>query len=233
MNSMYEKHSSRNIIAIDGPSGGGKSSISQGLAHRLGYSFLETGAMYRAATLHILRSKIDFSDLPHIMSAIDEMPLRVSLDPLVRSIFLGQEEVTQELRSDLVTQGVSAISALKPVRHAMVQMQRDLAIESAPTVVEGRDIGTVVFPQAGIKFYLTASAQARAQRRAAQLGIDDVTAIAEDLARRDQLDSSRVHSPLLQAEDAIVIDSSDLSQEETLQQMLSIVHSSLQQHNHR
>ncbi|MGV9414929.1 (d)CMP kinase [Nocardia sp. NPDC003693] len=212
---------------MDGPSGTGKSSVSRLLATRLGASYLDTGAMYRVATLRVLRGGVDLDDAAAIAVAVKELPLTIGNDPSREVILLDGEDVSSEIRGDAVTKAVSAVSAVPEVRELLVAMQRDIAAAAGRIVVEGRDIGTVVLTGADVKIYLTASAQARAQRRNAQNIAegrgDDYEAVLADVQRRDNLDSTRKVSPLRPAEDAILVDTSDLNKDEVIDELYRVV----------
>jgi CMP/dCMP kinase len=153
------------VIAIDGPAGTGKSSVSKGLARTLGARYLDTGAMYRIVTLAVLRAGVDLGDTPAIESAATDVPLSVGYDPDEDRAYLDAEDVSSEIRGDAVTKAVSAVSAVPSVRARLVGLQRELAAGPGSVVVEGRDIGTVVLPDADVKIFLTASAEERARRR--------------------------------------------------------------------
>ena len=214
-------------IAIDGPAGTGKSSVSKGLARVLGARYLDTGAMYRIMTLYMLRAGVDLSDPDAIASASAEVPLSVGYDPDEDQSFLGEEDVSSLIRQDDVTRAVSAVSAVPAVRERLVRLQRQLAAGESSVVVEGRDIGTVVLPDADVKFFLTASAQTRARRRndqniTAGLG-DDYDAVLADVKRRDHLDSTRAVSPLRAADDAIIVDTSDMTESEVVRHLVEVV----------
>ncbi|WP_280193848.1 (d)CMP kinase, partial [Nocardia farcinica] len=150
------------VVAMDGPSGTGKSSVSRRLATRLGARYLDTGAMYRVATLRVLRAGVELTDPAAIAAAVKELPLTIGTDPSREVIELDGEDVSAEIRGDAVTKAVSAVSAVPEVRDLLVAAQRDIAADARRIVVEGRDIGTVVLPAADAKIYLTASAEARA-----------------------------------------------------------------------
>ncbi len=215
------------VIAIDGPAGTGKSSVSRGLARSLGARYLDTGAMYRIVTLAVLRSGIDLDDTPAIESAAADVPLSVGYDPDEDRAYLDAEDVSGEIRGDAVTKAVSAVSAVPAVRARLVGLQRELAAGPGSVVVEGRDIGTVVLPDADVKIFLTASAEERARRRNDQnidngLG-DDYEAVLADVQRRDHLDSTRVVSPLRSADDAEVVDTSDMSEPEVIAHLVALV----------
>ncbi|OBI82001.1 (d)CMP kinase [Mycobacterium asiaticum] len=215
------------VVAIDGPAGTGKSSVSKGLARGLGARFLDTGAMYRIVTLAVLRAGVDPSDAEAVSETASDVQLSVGYDPDDSSFFLAGEDVSAEIRGDDVTRAVSAVSAVPTVRTRLVDIQREMAQGPGSIVVEGRDIGTVVFPDAPVKIFLTASAETRAQRRNAQnvrAGLaDDYPAVLADVRRRDHLDSTRAVSPLCAAEDAIVVDTSDMTENEVIAHLLDLV----------
>lgn len=215
------------VVAIDGPAGTGKSSVSKGLARGLGARFLDTGAMYRIVTLAVLRAGIDPSDAEAVGETASDVQLSVGYDPDDSSFYLAGEDVSTEIRGDDVTRAVSAVSAVPTVRTRLVDIQREMAEGPGSIVVEGRDIGTVVFPDAPVKIFLTASAETRAQRRNAQnvrAGLaDDYPAVLADVRRRDHLDSTRAVSPLRAAEDAIVVDTSDMTENEVIAHLLDLV----------
>ncbi|MEU1550109.1 (d)CMP kinase [Nocardia sp. NPDC005745] len=212
---------------MDGPSGTGKSSVSRRLATRLGARYLDTGAMYRVATLRVLRAGIELTDTAAIAAAVKELPLSIGTDPSREVIELDGEDVRSEIRGDAVTKAVSAVSAVPEVRDLLVAMQRDITAAAGRIVVEGRDIGTVVLPAADAKIYLTASAEARAHRRnqqnIAEGRGDDYAAVLADVQRRDTLDSTRKVSPLRPAEDAVRVDTSELSMDEVIDELYRVV----------
>jgi CMP/dCMP kinase len=215
------------VIAIDGPAGTGKSSVSRGLARTLGARYLDTGAMYRIVTLAVLRAGVDLGDTPAIESAAADIALSVGYDPNKDRAYLDAEDVSAEIRGDAVTKAVSAVSAVPAVRARLVGLQRELAAGPGSVVVEGRDIGTVVLPDADVKIFLTASAEERARRRNEQnvangLG-DAYEAVLADVKRRDHLDSTRVVSPLRAAGDALVVDTSDMSEAEVIAHLVELV----------
>ncbi|MUL48800.1 (d)CMP kinase [Mycobacterium sp. CBMA293] len=215
------------VIAIDGPAGTGKSSVSTGLAHALGANHINTGAMYRLVTLAALRAGVDPADADAVVSVCEQPEFSVSFDPDHDTSYLAGEDVSDEIRGEAVTQAVSAVSAVPAVRTLLVQRQRELIAEAGSVVVEGRDIGTVVMPDADLKIFLTASAEERARRRNAQniangLG-DNYEAVLADVQRRDHLDSTRAVSPLQAADDAIVVDSSDMTQADVVAHLLDLV----------
>ena len=215
------------VIAVDGPAGTGKSSVSRGLARALEARYLDTGAMYRIVTLAVLRAGADLGDTLAIESAAAGVPLSVGYNPDEDRAYLDAEDVSAEIRGDAVTKAVSAVSAVPAVRARLVGLQRELAAGPGSVVVEGRDIGTVVLPDADVKIFLTASAEERARRRndqniANNLG-DNYKAVLEDVQRRDHLDSTRAVSPLRSADDAVVVDTSDMSEPEVIAYLVTLV----------
>jgi cytidylate kinase len=215
----------RAVIAIDGPAGTGKSSVSRRVAIALGGNYIDTGAMYRVATLKALRSGAALDDPASIDTATDDLTISVTNDPETQIVLMDGEDVTTEIRSDAVTRAVSAVSAVPAVRARLVQAQRDLA-QSGLSVLEGRDIGTVVFPDATLKIFLTATPEARAQRRHDQnaaAGMNsDYQTVLDDVIRRDHLDSTRATSPLRPAEDAVQVDTTDLDIEEVIAELVEL-----------
>jgi len=220
------------VIALDGPSGSGKSTVARGVARTLGWRYVDTGATYRAATLAVLRAGTDLSDTAGIGSVVAAASIEVSTDPAAAAVRLDGEDVTSVVRGPAVTAAVSAVSAVPSVRTQMVGLQRRLAGE-AGAVLEGRDIGTAVFPDAPVKVFLDASAAVRAARRAGDTDAGvvvttggpataTVDAVAADLARRDRLDSSRAASPLQAADDAVHLDSSTLDADQVVDRVLDL-----------
>ncbi len=209
-----------NPIAIDGPAASGKTSVGQALAARFGYQFLDTGMTYRALTLVALRQHIPPTKEEACTAVAESLDLH--FEPDGSRVYLGREDITEAIRGPEVEASVSAYSALPRVREVMVRLQRRFA-DGRAAVLAGRDIGTVVLPQAPLKFYLQASEQARAQRRSLQATSWGTRQQAEearrDIAGRDRIDSTRAASPLAAAPDAIVIDTTEL----TLDELITIV----------
>lgn len=215
------------VVAVDGPAGTGKSSVSRGLAHALGARYLDTGAMYRMVTLAMLRAGVSLDDPDALGAAAADVQLSVGFDPDHDRFFLGAEDVSAEIRGAEVTGAVSAVSAAPAVRARLVDLQRELASGSGHVVVEGRDIGTVVLPDADVKIFLTASAETRARRRNNQnvaSGLtDDFPAVLAAVQRRDHLDSTRAVSPLRPADDAVIVDTSAMTQDEVVSHLVQLV----------
>jgi cytidylate kinase len=221
-------------VAIDGYSGVGKSSTAQAVAQQLGYTYVDSGAMYRAVTLHFLRSSVDLADLAVVQQALSD--LRVGFQPNTQGAgyetLLNGENVEQEIRSMEVSGHVSPVSALPVVRQKMVALQRQLG-QGRRVVMDGRDIGTRVFPQAELKVFMTADPNIRAQRRQAELQAKgqavSVSEIKRNLLQRDELDSSREASPLAKADDAVTLDTTQLTFDEQVQRVVdwarAIIHS--------
>ncbi|HTY71134.1 MAG TPA: (d)CMP kinase [Actinomycetes bacterium] len=202
----------RAVLAVDGPSGSGKSSVSRGVARRLRLRYLDTGAMYRAVTWWMLANGVDVDDPDSVASRVGEIGLEVSTDPEHASIAVNGTDVSGPIRGPEVTAAVSAVSAVPAVRARLVDLQR-AAVGEGGIVVEGRDIGTVVLPDATLKVFLTAHESVRSTRRADELrerGIPAPADSLESIRRRDRLDSTRAVSPLQRAEDAVVVDATDL-----------------------
>lgn len=224
------------VLAVDGPSGTGKSTTCRALANKLDAKYVDTGAMYRVATLAVLREGVDPSDAAAVNKVTADLPLTVSDDPDSTEVLLAGEDVSREIRGDEVTRNVSAVSAIPEVRENLVNLQRKLAAEAHRAIVEGRDIGTVVLADAPAKAYMTASAEVRAQRRYDQnvaAGIDtDFETVLADVVRRDEADSSRATSPLRPADDATVVDTSEMSPDEVISALIAVVEESAKEHAH-
>lgn len=203
------------IIALDGPSGSGKSTIANLLADKLKISYLNTGSMYRALTLYFLENNIKKSENIDI-----KILKKINIDINEDKVFLNGKDVSQEIRDKEVTENVSWVSSIPVVREYLVEIQRKIS-KNKSIILDGRDIGTVVFPDAKYKFYLDASSFVRAKRRFEQNEIDkSFEEIKKDIEKRDYLDSHREVSPLKKAEDAIEIDSSDLTIDQTIEKIL-------------
>lgn len=200
------------VIAIDGPAGSGKSTVARGVADRLGLAYLDTGAMYRAVACAVLRRGVDPADT----GAVAEVARTIRLDLTRDACVVDGVDATADIRGPEVTGAVSAVAANPAVRTEMVARQRAWATERGGGVMEGRDIGSVVFPDATLKVYLTASAEVRAMRRAGEAGGRDVAAVGADIERRDAADSGRETSPLVEAPGAVVVDTSDLGIDEVV-----------------
>jgi CMP/dCMP kinase len=207
------------VIAIDGPSGSGKSTVARTLAARLGLRYLDTGAMYRAVTAAVLAAGIRPEDTERVAAVVPTLALDVSTDDAPARVSVDGRDVTGEIRGPAVTAAVSAVSAVPAVRAAMVARQRDV-IGTGGIVVEGRDIGTAVAPDADLKVFLTADPAARAARRAVEIAapVDQTEA---EMARRDLLDAARAASPLTQAPDAVVLDSTHMDVAAVVQAILT------------
>lgn len=203
------------VIAIDGPAASGKSSVARGLAHHLGFAFINTGAMYRAATWHILRTGVDPHSAPEIARAITGAEIRTGFEHGQSFIEIGGQRPYDEVHGDAVNRAVSAVSTVPEVRVRLVQEFRTLAA-THDCVVEGRDIGSVVFPETPHKFYLDASPEVRQRRRNAQGQRDEVAA-------RDRQDSSRRTAPLTIAPDALVVDTTELDLDEVISAILDLL----------
>lgn len=204
------------IIALDGPSGSGKSTIANILAKKLKISYLNTGSMYRAVTLFFLENNIKKSDKIDI-----DLLRKINIDIKEDKVFLNEKDVSDKIRNKEVTENVSWVSSIFLVRKYLVDMQRKIS-QNKSIILDGRDIGTVVFPNAKYKFFLVASSEVRAKRRYEQNEIDKpLEEIQKDIEKRDYLDSHREISPLKKAEDAIEIDSSNLTIDETIEEIIN------------
>jgi cytidylate kinase len=215
----------RLVVAVDGPSGSGKSTISRRLANALNARYLDTGSMYRAVTWAVLRDGVDPQDADAVAEVARTLRLEVGTDPLEPYTMADGTPVDRQIRGPEVTQAVSAVSAVGAVRSLLVAEQQRIIAGATRIVVEGRDIGAVVAPDADLKVYLTASADERARRRSAEDGAQPAATTA-DLARRDKLDSTRAVNPLRKADDAVVLDTTELGIDEVvarLQRMLEKV----------
>jgi CMP/dCMP kinase len=203
------------VIAIDGPAGSGKSTVARRLAERLGLDYLDTGAMYRAVTFAALRRGIDPADT----GPVAELARVVDLDVTTDHVRVDGVDATIEIRGPEVSRAVSLVAANPEVRAELVRRQREWAYERAGGVMEGRDIGTVVFPDAMLKVYLNARPEVRAERRAAEVSDLDYETVAADMARRDAFDQGRHADPLRLADDAIELDTSDMTIDEIVAEL--------------
>ena len=206
------------IVTLDGPGGTGKSTVSQVVAHKAGLPHLDTGAFYRAATLAVLEAGVDPSDGLEVLGVVSGARLAQESGRM----YLNGRDVSTEIRGEAVTGAVSAVSAHPAVRKRLVDMQREWAEAHGGGVVEGRDIGSVVFPDASVKVFLDASPEVRARRRALETG-ESAVDVLEDLSRRDRLDSTREASPLTIPEGAVVVDTSDLTFDEVVDKVLGLI----------
>ena len=220
----------RGAVTLDGPSGTGKSSVARGVARRLGAAYLDTGAMYRAATVAVLDAGVDPEHADAVARTVAAARIVVGTEAGSERVEVDGVDVAVRIRGAEVTRSVSAVSAVPAVRRQLVAQQRELAGAAEAVVVEGRDIGTVVLPDATLKVYLTAAPEVRAQRRAGQLGLTEpaqIDALAADLRRRDEYDSSRADSPLRPAADAVVVDSSELDQQAVVDRVVALAEAAL------
>jgi len=220
----------RGQITLDGPSGTGKSSVARDVARKLGAAYLDTGAMYRAATVAVLDAGVSLDDKIAVARAVSEAAIEVGTSAHREKVTVDGVDVRERIRGAEVTRAVSPVSAVPAVRRLLVARQRELVAAADVVVVEGRDIGTVVLPDATLKIYLTASPEVRAQRRAGQLGVtapEKIAALAQDLHRRDEHDSRRADSPLRPADDAIVVDSTHLDKAGVVARILELAGSAV------
>jgi cytidylate kinase len=212
------------IIAIDGPSGAGKSTLAKKLAEQLGFIYLDTGAMYRALALKILRQGVDLADDQKLAELVNTTAVDLQCDRAELKVLLDEKNVASEIRTPAVSQMASKASALKIVRDRMLDLQRRLG-QRGSVVAEGRDIGTVVFPDAQVKIFLSASAAERARRRCAELRAAgqpvDLDVTLREIEERDKRDSERALAPLQKAQDALVIDSSNSTADEVAARVLA------------
>ncbi|WP_029487958.1 (d)CMP kinase [Candidatus Epulonipiscium viviparus] len=213
------------IIAIDGPAGAGKSTIAKEIAQKLGWVYIDTGAMYRAVALCILSQGIDLTDTNTITAALANIQIKISHINKNQHIFLNKEDVTNKIRTSEISNAASTIAAISAVRDNLVQLQRTLA-HTTNVVMDGRDIGSVVFPNADLKIFLTASLAERTNRRFKEQTengkIVEWNKIFSEIELRDKADCSRVDSPLIQAEDAILVDTSNLTADMVVDHILQL-----------
>lgn len=214
------------IIAIDGPSGAGKSTLGRMIARELGYLYIDTGAMYRAVALAVIESNVRLNDAGAVAGVAESADIKLEGDPDSLRVSLNGRDISEEIRTEEVSHAASVISTIPEVRRTLVERQRVMG-QRGRVVLDGRDIGTVVFPNADIKFFLTAQPQERASRRFKEerLRERDVTfeETLTDINSRDQRDSTRADSPLAIADNAVVIDSTDLSIKEVGERMLAVI----------
>lgn len=214
------------IIAIDGPAGAGKSTIARQTAKRLGLQLIDTGAIYRTVALKSLEAGIDWSDGEALGQLATTLEFRFELDGDTNAVFCNDERLGTELRTQQISEGASVVSAHPQVRRALLEQQRSLGRARA-SVLEGRDIGTVVFPDAELKIFLTASPQERAQRRVEQLvaqgQVADYDQILREIIERDERDSSREHAPLMRAQDAVEVDTTGLEIDAIVDKIVALV----------
>lgn len=214
------------VVAIDGPAGAGKSTAAKKLAARLGYAFLDTGALYRAVALVARRRGIDWGDAEAVARVAREIDISFVPRGELNAVLVDGQEVTRDIRAHDMSDGASKVSAHGPVREALLGLQRRLAAASN-IVAEGRDMGTVVFPDAGAKFFLTASPEERARRRTQELLAAgrpaDQAAVLRDIIERDQRDSTRAVAPLRRADDAVDIDSGGMTPDQVVQKMAEVI----------
>ncbi len=216
------------VVAIDGYSSCGKSTLAKALAKKLGFIYIDSGAMYRAVTLYFLRNQIDVNDARAVKDALDHIELNFHSRDYESHITLNGEEVSEEIRQMPVSENVSEVSANKQVRHEMVKQQQRMG-KSKNIVMDGRDIGTTVFEDAQVKLFMTADPKIRAERRFKELqskgdNLTTLEEVFENIAHRDYADTTRLESPLTRAEDAIVLDNTDLTPAEQLEFALRQVH---------
>ncbi|MBO5598066.1 (d)CMP kinase [Oribacterium sp. NK2B42] len=214
-------------IAIDGPAGAGKSTIAKAVARELGYVYIDTGAMYRAVGLYCLNNGTDINDESLVVAGIKDIDISISYDEEgAQQVFLNGENVSSKIRTQEVGAAASTVSQYQPVRDLLVALQQKLASKTS-VVMDGRDIGSKVLPNADTKIYLTASVEERARRRAKELmekgETCDIKEVEKEIAERDYRDMHRENSPLIKVEDAVLIDSSDLTIDETIDSILDIV----------
>lgn len=213
------------VIAIDGPSGSGKSSTSRGVAVRLGLAYLDTGAMFRALTWSMLRHGVDVHDVDAVAARVDDALIVSGTDPANATISVDGADVSEAIRGGDVTASVSPVASVPEARGRLLALQRQIieeACEGAGIVVEGRDIGSVVWPQAELKLYLTADPAARAARRAAEQGDTDVSATQESLLSRDAIDSARATAPLVMPDGAVHLDTTHMTLGEVIDQIVDL-----------
>jgi cytidylate kinase len=216
-----------NVLAIDGPAGSGKSSVSRNVASTLGWLMLDTGAMYRAITWAVLEAGADPQDSTRVGAIASESVIEIDTEPELSSVYVNGVNVTTDIRTAEVTSAVSAVSAVAQVRERLVELQRETVRKSQRgVVIEGRDIGTVVLPDAQLKIFLTADPRVRAVRRSTEMGHnispEELESMQKVIEERDYKDSSREFSPLRAASDSVVIDTSNLTQDQVVQEICTL-----------
>ena len=213
-------------VAIDGPAGAGKSTIARAAAAQLGFVYVDTGALYRTIGLAVCRRGIDGTDVPGIFATLPEIQVGLTYQDGAQHVLLDGEDVSDAIRTPQISTYASQVSSMPEVRAYLLDLQRDLARRQS-VIMDGRDIGTVILPDAKVKIFLTASPEKRAARRCAELrekGQDvTVEGILADMERRDALDASRAAAPLKQAEDAVLVDTSDLTLEQSIEAVLTVI----------
>ena len=216
----------KRIIAIDGPAGAGKSTVAKALASKLNYLYIDTGAMYRTVGLLALRNNIPFNDEVALVDATTLAKIEMKAEGDRYTVWLNGEDITDAIRTQEASAAASAVSAVSGVRRLLVKKQREMAIDKT-VVMDGRDVGTVVFPRADLKIYLTASVEVRAQRRWLELQQKgekcDLEVIKQEIADRDYRDIHRADSPLRAAEDAIIVNTDELTVEEAVEKIATMV----------
>ena len=216
------------IVAIDGPAASGKSTAALGVAKALNITHLDTGSMYRAVTFGLISNQISFEDIKAVEYFLESLKLRFSKSKKRTDLILNDKNVTDLIRNNIISENVSEVSAIKIIREFMVKIQREMASDT-DCILEGRDIGTVVFPNAEFKFFVTADEKSRASRRLNDLvdsgdkNVSELNSVLEDLKVRDHKDSTRIHSPLKKAEDALVIDTTHLTINEVVEKIVNTV----------
>ena len=216
------------IVAIDGPAASGKSTAAIGVAKALNITHLDTGAMYRAITFGLIKNQINFKDVKAIEAYLRTLELKFSIKEKNTALILDNTDITEKIRSNKINENVSEVSAIKIVREFMVKIQREMA-KDTDCILEGRDIGTVVFPNADYKFFITANDKSRAERRLMDLvsvgdkKVSELNVVLDELRVRDHKDSTRDHSPLQKADDAIIIDTTHLAIDEVVKKIVNIV----------
>ncbi len=213
-------------VAIDGPAGAGKSTIARAAAAQLGFVYVDTGALYRTIGLAVCRRGIDGTDVPGILATLPKIQVGLTYQDGAQHVLLDGEDVSDAIRTPQISTYASQVSSVPEVRAYLLDLQRDLARRQS-VIMDGRDIGTVILPDAKVKIFLTASPEKRAARRCAELrekGQDvTVEGILADMERRDALDASRAAAPLKQAEDAVLVDTSDLTLEQSIEAVLTVI----------